>query len=72
MMNFAKISRARRSGTIARAMAEIMQELVSLKGDASEDDLKREGFTEAEISAYGEKARNTAAALSTKHIKRAA
>ncbi len=65
-MHYPRIARARRTRTIVRTMAEIMQEAVAQNGSCTEQDLV--GFTPAEITAHAEKARKLAETLSEKQI----
>lgn len=54
-------SRPRTMASRREAMAAALVRLRQDTGSASEDDLKREGFSAAEIDAYGEEARADAA-----------
>ncbi|MEX3008977.1 hypothetical protein ABVT35_10905 [Hoeflea sp. TYP-13] len=67
-MNTVRITRARRDHTLPRTMSEIMLELYSSKGDATERDLLREGFKAEEIAEHGGKARRLAEKSFVKHI----
>ncbi len=71
-MNHIKIRRARRTGTITRCMAEIMQEHIADQASVTEAQLLDEGFSPEEIAVHSAKAKVLCATLIDRQVERTA